>query len=115
MEKEHKADVEWLTDIKNERKHAFQNPVVITEQMVNIQCRKVPNWKGAGPDGVQGYWLKNFTSLHGKISVELNDILNSGKPILSWMTYGRTVLCLKDQAKGNAMDNFGPISCLLLM
>ena len=83
--------------------------------MVNIQCRKVPNWKGAGPDGVQGYWLKKFTSLHGKISVELNDILNSVKPIPSWMTYGRTVLCLKDPGKGNAVDNLRPISCLLLM
>ena len=83
VEKENKVDAEWLTDIKNERKHTLQNPVVTTEQMVNTQSRKLPNWKGAGPDGVQGYWLKDFTSLHGKISVELNDVLNSVKPIPS--------------------------------
>ena len=42
--------------------------------MVNIQCRKVQNWKAAGSDGVQGFLLKKFTSLHDKILVELNDI-----------------------------------------
>ena len=31
VEKEHKADAEWFTDIKNERKPVLQNPVVITE------------------------------------------------------------------------------------
>ena len=86
MEKEHKANVECLTNIKKEREHVLENPVVITEEIVNIQCRKVPNWKGAGTDGAQGYWLKMFTSLHGKISVELNDILKRMKPIPSWMT-----------------------------
>ena len=32
-----------------------------------------------------------------------------------WMTCSRTVLCLKDQSRGNAADNFRPISCLPLM
>ena len=31
------------------------------------------------------------------------------------MTYGRTVLCVKDRSKGNAASNFRPISCLPLM
>ena len=31
------------------------------------------------------------------------------------MTYGRTVSCQKDAAKGNAVDNFRPITCLPLM
>ena len=31
------------------------------------------------------------------------------------MTSRRTVLCLKDPKKGNAVDNFRPISCLPLM
>ena len=35
--------------------------------------------------------------------------------IPEWLTKGRTVLCLKDIAKGNAVDNYRPISCLPLM
>ena len=31
------------------------------------------------------------------------------------MTFGRTVLCLKDPTKGNVVDNYRPISCLPLM
>ena len=31
------------------------------------------------------------------------------------MTLGKTVLCQKDPSKGNAVDNYRPISCLLLM
>ena len=31
------------------------------------------------------------------------------------MTYGRTVLCQKDPGKGNAAENYRPITCLPLM
>ena len=31
------------------------------------------------------------------------------------MTYGRTVLCQKDPAKGSSVENFKPITCLPLM
>ena len=31
------------------------------------------------------------------------------------MTFGKTVLCQKDPAKGSAVDNYRPISCLPLM
>ena len=31
------------------------------------------------------------------------------------MTTGQTVLCMKDPGKGNAVDNYGPISCLPVM
>ena len=31
------------------------------------------------------------------------------------MTTGKTVLCQKDPSKGNAVDNYRPISCLPLM
>ena len=32
-----------------------------------------------------------------------------------WMTHGRTVLCPKDPRRGNAADNYRPITCLPLM
>ena len=32
-----------------------------------------------------------------------------------WMAHDYTVLCQKDPRKGNTADNYGPITCLLLM
>ena len=43
--------------------------VEISQEMVKMQCRKMPDWKAAGKDGVQGYWLKNLTSLHPRIAM----------------------------------------------
>ena len=40
----------------------------------------MPNWKAPGKDGVQGYCLKNFTSLHSRIAVQLNHILMEKNP-----------------------------------
>ena len=58
-------------------------------------------WKAAGPDGVQGFWLKNFTKLHERLSAQLQEIIStSGRP-QAWMTMGRTVLVVKDSTKGN--------------
>ena len=71
-------------------------------------------WKAAEPDGVQGYWIKRFTTLHGKVAHRLKDIVQSTKAP-SWLTKGRTVLIPKDPAKGNTPFNFRPITCLPLM
>ena len=45
----------------------------------------------------------------------MNDMINNKKDIPDWLTKGRTVLCQKDLQKGDAVDNFRPISCLPLM
>ena len=83
--------------------------VEISQEMVKMECRKISNWKGPGKDGVQRYWLKNLTSLHPSIAAQLNHILNGERPLPERMTFGKTVLCQKDPAKGSAVDNYRPI------
>ena len=83
--------------------------------MVAQQTRKIPSWKCPGPDGVQGYWLKNFTELHKRIADQLNELLHGKTEIPNWMNTGRTILCQKDPGRGNAVDNYRPITCLPLM
>ena len=83
--------------------------------MITSQCRKLPNWKAPGRDGVQGFWLKKMRGLHGRIAEQLKNILNKQEQLPEWLTFGGTILCLKDHSKGNAVDNFRPISCLSLM
>ena len=45
----------------------------------------------------------------------MDSLLQDRREIPGWMTYGKTVLCLKDPEKGSAVDNYRPISCLPLM
>ncbi|XP_063595812.1 uncharacterized protein LOC134772704 [Penaeus indicus] len=115
IEKEHNRQAEWLQDLKGEQSNVNMGDMEITVEMVKTQSRKIPNWKAPGRDGVQGYWIKQLSSLHERIANQLNEIISGANRLPEWMVYGRTVLCQKDPAKGRAVDNFRPISCLPLM
>ena len=45
----------------------------------------------------------------------MDGMINNGIDIPKWMTTGKTILCQKDPGKGNAVNNYRPISCLPLM
>ena len=108
---------EWPKKMKVERASIDlqQEEMRITKTQVETKCRKISNWKAPGPNGVQGYWLKKITSCHERIAEQLDAMVCGKQEIPLWMTYGRTVLCLKDPEKGSSADNFRPISCLPLM
>ena len=36
------------------------------------QNKKILNWKIPGHDGIHGFWLKKFTSIHDRLTVEMN-------------------------------------------
>ena len=50
----------------------------ISQEMVKMQYRKMPNWTAPGKDDVQGYWLKNLTYC---TAVQLNHILDGERPL----------------------------------
>ena len=52
--------------------------------------------------------------MHDRIACQLTALVEKGD-VPARMMYGRTVLCVKDRSKGNALSNFRPISCLPLM
>ena len=72
------------------------------------------NWKAPGPDGVRGFWFKKFSSLHDVLVDALQECVVRGE-VPTWMVKGRTVLIQKDPAKGKAVSNYRPITCLPLM
>ena len=75
---------------------------------------RMQKWKSPGPDLVQGFWLKKFSSLHERLRLQLKECLESGfVPI--WLTRGRTSLVQKDKSKDNVASNYRPITCLPLM
>ena len=116
ISKEHNQHTEWLKSCRKQFENVnSMEKVEVSQEMVKMQCRKMPNWKVLGKDGVKGYCLKNVTSVHPRIAVQLNRILDGERPLPDWMIFGKTVLCQKYPAKGSVVDNYRPVSCLPLM
>ena len=113
-EGKHNGDAEWLHGVKQEIDVDPQHDVIIDVVKLRKQLNNMPNWKAPGPDLVQGFWLKNFKSIHNRLAVQLNECLNGGS-MPDWMTKGRTVLVMKDVLKGNVASNYRPITCLPLV
>ena len=74
-------------------------------------CREMANWIAPGKDGLQGYWLKNVTSLHPRIAMQLNHILDEGRPWPDW----KNSTVPNGQGKSFVVDKYRPIPCLSLM
>ena len=81
-----------------------QENIELTADKMEKMLKKMANWKAPGPDLVQGFWLKNFRSMHGRMLIQLNECLNKGN-VPNWMTKGRTVLIMKDKDEGNVASN----------
>ena len=113
---QHNAAAEWIQDVASmlEGDVSLQDDLVISLDMVRKFVGKMPNWKAPGPDHVQWFWVKKFTSLHGRVATALNRCLCSGN-VPEWMNVGKTVLIQKDPDKGVAPSNYRPITCLPVM
>ena len=56
-------NAEWYLRFKNKQVSSeSQEPLIFTEDKISERLSRVSNWKAPGPDLVQGYWLKNFSS-----------------------------------------------------
>ena len=95
----HNSEAGWIEDARREnRRVQKQENVCIGINQVKSGIRKMTNWKAPGPDGVQGFWFKKFTSVHASITERLQECLVNGE-VPKWMTIGRTSLFMKDPAK----------------
>ena len=110
----HKKDAKWLQDLRSEVNVKKQEKIDIATGSLKKIFGRMPNWKSPGPDLVQRFWLKNFSSLHERVRLQLKECLDSGF-VPSWLTRGRTSLPQKDNSKGNVASNYRPITCLPLM
>ena len=111
---DHKKDAKWLQDLRSEVNLKKQEKIDITTGRLKKIFGRMPNWKSPGPDLVQGFWLKSFSSLHERVRLQLKECLDSGF-VPSWLTRGRTSLLQKDKSKGNVASNYRPITSSPLM
>nr|XP_054761414.1 uncharacterized protein LOC129267815 [Lytechinus pictus] len=95
----HNQEAMWLKTTKEEcATIVAQDDLTINKGKLEKIIRKMAPWKAAGPDGVQAFWVKRFTNLHERLSMQMNEIVVNGNPP-DWMTNGRTVLIPKDPTK----------------
>ena len=111
---DHKQNAKWLQDLQREVNVKRQEKIDITTGSLKKILGRMPNWKSPGPDLLQKFWLKNFSSLHERVRLQLKECLDSGF-VPSWLTRGKTSLLQKDKSKGNVASNYRPITCLPLM
>ena len=64
---DHNRDAKWYKDLQS-KVNATKQKVNITKESLKKILDRMSNWKSPGPDLVQAFWLKNFNSLHGKVS-----------------------------------------------
>ena len=91
-----------------------QEQIDITAGSLKKILGMMPNWKSPGPDFVQGFWLKNFSSLDERVRLQLKEYLDSGF-VPSCLNRGRTSLLQKNRSKGNVACSYIPITGLPLM
>ena len=81
-----------------------QNSVKITKDDVKRTLKSMPDWKGAGPDKIQGFQWKTFTAVLEVLATVLNECLEVGD-VPGWLVEGRTILVMKDSKKGTEVGN----------
>ena len=60
-------DAKWLQDLPNEANVKKQEKIDIITGRLKKMLGRMPNSKSPGPDLVQGFCLKNFSSLHERV------------------------------------------------
>ena len=55
-----------------------QEKIDITTGRLKKILGRMPNWKSPGPNLVQGFWLKHFSSLHDKLRLQLKECVDNG-------------------------------------
>ena len=84
---DHKKDAKWLQDLRSAVNVKKQEKMDITTGSLKKILGRMP----IGSHQVQGFWLKNFNSLHERVRLTLKECLESGF-VPSWLTKGRTSL-----------------------
>ena len=62
---DHKKVAKRLQDLRSEVNFKKQEKIDITTGSLKKILGRMPSWKSLGLDLVQGFWLKNFSSMKG--------------------------------------------------
>ena len=102
----------WLDNFERDCEEIQQQDRVILrlEDLRDI-LKKSNNWKAPGRDKIHAFWWKKFPSIHERIVVSFQSILDAETESPAWFSFGITTLLPK---KGDLSrpENYRPITCL---
>jgi hypothetical protein len=110
--KQHNTNAEWLKEEETEMENIPQDQWSdITIEQMKTTTSKLSNWKSAGPDQVQNFWVKYFTVIHPALTDGCNEVIKNPSQAPAWLTSGSTTLLHKKGPTEEA-KNYRPITCL---
>ena len=113
--KKHNENAEWIKNITRELEGLEEGTKTeIHIDLPKTTLERIPNWKTPGHDGIHGFWFRKFTSIHGRLAVEMNRCIQ-GAHVPKWMTKGTSTLIQKDSSERIASNHYRPIICLPMM
>ena len=91
----HNDEAKWLKKVERKlRGTAKLENITITTDKLKKQSRRVKTRKAPGPDGLQGYWIRTFTSCHERNATQLQ-LCFEMNVTRDWLTTGKTVIIMK--------------------
>ena len=72
---DYKKDAKWLQDLQSEDSVKKLEKIDITTGSWKKILGRMPNWKSPGPQLILGFWLKNFSSWHERVRLQLKECL----------------------------------------
>ena len=110
--KQHNENAEWMPGVEVKLQDIpQQDNLDITTALVKKAAKSMMSWKSPGKDKIQGYWIKNLSSLHERLAWQLQSVVEGNIP--EWISQGRTSLIMKNIDIGpKVVTNYRPITCL---
>lgn len=109
----HTKSAGWL---KDEKQKTDRTPQMIPQTVTIDDLQEVlsgaPNWRAPGPDRIQNFWYKKFSSSHPKLVDILCDILRNPQTTPEFLTAGVTYLLPKTTPATKDPSKYRPITCL---
>lgn len=111
----HNSEAHWIKEeINNVQTLEPMLYQEITVKDVSTAIAKTHNWKAPGPEHVQNFWYKQFTSLHHKLAQCFTQVINSPEDMPLFLTKGITYMKPKSRDTQNP-SQYRPITCLPTM
>lgn len=108
----HQESEYWISDEEERCRNMPEMEITeVTKQDIEVALRNLGNWKCPGPDKIQNYWWKNFSSVHGRLAEHFQTMLYDPTTAPEFLTEGYTIM-LPKSGDLSLPKNYRPITCL---
>ena len=74
--KKHNENTEWINNIIRKLDGLEEGPKIeIHIDLLKTTLKRISKWKTPAHDGIHGFLFKKFTSIHGRLALEMNRCL----------------------------------------